>query len=84
MRRASACIGGDADDCLAIELHRQARSQIVCNENLVRPLWQIDRIVIRQPEEDRQDANVDVDQITDSLADQRTRVVRDARIPKEN
>src|SRR4051812_42930472 len=84
MRRARACIGGDADDCLAIELYRQARSQIVCNENLVRPLWQIDRIVIRQSKEDRQDANVDVDQIPDSLADQRTRVVRELLAPFEH
>ena len=74
MRRARAGVGRDAGDRLAIELHREARRQIVRDENRVRALRQIDRIVIGQIEQQREHANLDVLQIADALAQHRMRV----------
>ena len=46
VRRARAGIGRDRRDRVAIELHREARRQIVRDENRVRALRDVDRIVI--------------------------------------
>ena len=83
MRRAGARIGSNSDDRLAIELHREAGREIVCDENPVRSLWQTNRIVIGQPEEDLQHSDVHVDQIADSLAQERPRVTRELLPPFE-
>ena len=52
-------------------------------QNLVRSLRQIDRIVIRKPKQDREHADMDVDQISDPFAHQRTRVTRELLAPLE-
>jgi len=55
----------------------------VGDQNLVRSLGQIDRIVVRQAEEDRKHPNVDVDQIAHSFAQHRTGVTRELLAPLE-
>jgi len=81
VRRACAGISSDSDDRLAIELHRETGREIVGDENPVRSLWQTDWIVIGQSEEDRQHSDVHVDQIADSLAQERPRVTRELLAP---
>src|SRR6185436_20284831 len=53
------------------------------DENLVRALWQIDGIVIRQAEEDGEHSDVHVDQISHSLAQHRPGVTRELLPPLE-
>src|SRR3982751_2201643 len=83
VRRSRSRVSGDSDDCLAIELHGQARSPIVRDEDLVGSFGQIDRIVIGKAEQYRQNPDVDIDQIAHSLAQHRSRVSRELLAPLE-
>jgi hypothetical protein len=66
-----------------IELHRQAGREIVRDQNPVRSLGEIDRVVVGKPEKYRQHTDVDVDQIPDSLAQQWARVGGELLAPLE-
>ena len=81
--RVPASVAMPAIAC-AIELHRQTRRQIVRDENRVRALGEIDRIVIGKIEQQREDANLDVLQIADSLAQHRMRVSAEPLRPLEH
>ena len=83
VRRTRARIGRNADDRFAIQLHGEARREIVRDEDPVGSLRQIDRIVIRQAEQDREHSDVHVDQIADSFAQQRSGVTRELLAPLE-
>lgn len=54
------------------------------DENRVRAFWQIDRIVIRKIEQQREHANLDVLQVTDALAQHRMRVTTEPLRPLEH
>jgi hypothetical protein len=69
VRGAGSRVGRDPDYRFAIELNREARGQVVRDEDLVRPLRQVDGIVVGQAEENREHANVDVDEVAHALAD---------------
>ena len=78
---ASVAMRGDR---LAVELHREARRQVVRDENRVRALRQIDRIVIGQIEQQREHADLDVGQVADALAQHRVRATREPLAPLEH
>ena len=71
MRRPRSGIRGYAGDRLAIELHGQARRQVVRHQDRVRSLRHVDRIVIRQLHEHRQHTDVQVHQVVHALAQHR-------------
>src|SRR4051812_39889451 len=83
MRCARACVRSDSYYCLTIELHREAGCQVVGDEDLVRSFRQVDWIVIRKAEQNRQNSDVHVDEIADSLSHERARVTRELLSPLE-
>ena len=84
VRRPRAGVRGNGDDRVPLELDREARREIVRDENRVRARWEIDRIVIRQAEQQREHANVHVGEIADALAQHRRGVAGEARAPLEH
>jgi hypothetical protein len=83
MRRARARVGSDADDRLAIQLYRQARCQIVRHQDFVRAFWQIDWIVVGEPEQNRQHSDVYVDQVPDAFPHHGSHVLGELLPPLE-
>src|SRR6476660_490818 len=83
MRCTRPRVSGNPDDRFAIQLHREAGRQVVSDQDLVRSLREVDRIVIGQSKQDRKDPDVYVDQVTDPLAQERTRVSRELLAPLE-
>ena len=77
VRHARAGVGRDRGDRLAVELHREARRQVVRDEDRVRALRHIDRIVIGKPEQEREHADLHVGEIADALAHHRRGVARE-------
>ncbi len=79
--RGGTGLGGDRGDALAIELHRERRREVVCDEDRVAAARHVDRIVIRQIEQDREHANVHVGEIPDLFAQHGGARAREVRAP---
>ena len=84
VRRARAGVGRDRDDRVAVELHREARREVVRDEDRVGALRQIHRVVVRQVEQQRQHPDLDVLQIADTLAEHGMARAREALPPLEH
>jgi hypothetical protein len=84
VRRARPGVSRDARDRVAVELHGEAGRQIVRDENRVRALWQIDRIVIGQIEQQREQTDLDVLEITHALTKHGVRGAAESLRPLEH
>ncbi len=84
VRRPGARIGGDAGDRLAVELHRKTGRQVVSDEDRVRAFGKVDRIVVGELEEQREDADLDVFEIADALTEYSLRCAREPLAPLEH
>ena len=73
MRRARPRIGCDPADRRAVELHRETGRQIVRHEDRVPIGARGHGVAIWKPEEDREEPDLDIDQIAGALAHQRIR-----------
>ena len=73
VRRAGARVCRDAGNAFAIDLHREARREVVRDEDRIRPLGEIDGIVIRQSHQNGQHTNVQVGQVAHAFAHHRLR-----------
>jgi hypothetical protein len=81
VRGAGAQVRGDTGDRRPVQLHRQARGEIVGDEDRVRAARHVDRVVVGQPEEHREEPDVDVDDVAHALAHHRLRRVREGIAP---
>ncbi len=84
VRSARAGVGGDADDGLAVELHREARGEVVGDENHARAARQVHGVVVGQFEEQREHADVHVGEVAHPLAEHRHRVAGEPLAPLEH
>ena len=84
VRRAGARVRRDARDALAIELQREARREVVRDEDRVGALRQVHRIVVGEVEQDGEHADVHVHQVAHALAHHRVRRSREVLAPFEH
>jgi hypothetical protein len=74
-------VGRDPRDGVPVELHGKAWCQVVRDEDGVGSLCHVDRIMVGQPEQNSQHADVHVGEIADALAYHRLRVAREVLSP---
>ena len=84
MRRARARVRGDADNQRPVQLDGESRREIVRDEHGFGTSGQVDRVVIRQAEQDGQNTNVHVGEIAHPLAHHRVGVPREPLPPLEH
>ncbi len=84
MGRPRARVGRDPRDRAPVELDREARRQVMRDEDCVRPRLEVDGIVVREVEQERQEADVHVDQVADPLAHHRVRRAAEVFAPLQH
>jgi hypothetical protein len=84
VRGARTGVGRDPRDRTPIELDRETRRQVVRDEDRVRTRLEVDGIVVREVEQERQEADVHVDQVADPLAHHRVRRATEVLAPLQH
>ncbi len=81
MRGGGARLRGNGSDAFAIELQRQRRGEVVGDENRIAAPGDVNRVMIGEVEEDRQDPDMHIGEVTHPLPQHRRGVPRKVLAP---